>query len=72
MKKVILLLFVVWGCSSPNAPQKSQGSTSSFGDFKIQEIDGCEYVVYDYGVLDQRVYSITHKGNCKNCTTKSN
>lgn len=30
------------------------------------EIEGCEYLEYDSGRADQRVYSLTHKGNCKN------
>ena len=29
-------------------------------------IDGCQYLQYDQGLLDQRVYSLAHKGNCKN------
>ena len=37
----------------------------------IHTIDSCEYIECDYGMLDQRVYSLTHKGNCKNPKTKT-
>lgn len=59
----ILAIVLVVGCMNPKAP----GTTSKqYGDFEIKTIDGCEYLEYDSGILDQRVYSLTHKGNCKN------
>jgi len=36
------------------------------GEFSTVVIDGCEYIEKDYGILDHRIYGITHKGNCKN------
>ncbi len=38
----------------------------SMGDIIEAIIDGCEYLEYRAGVSESRVYSLTHKGNCKN------
>lgn len=35
-------------------------------DYSIVTIDGCEYIKVDDGFAQCRVFSITHKGNCKN------
>lgn len=65
MKKLFILsLFGLVGCGGPSAPGESAGV--KFGDFTIKTIDGCEYIEYDYGIGSQRVYSLTHKGNCSN------
>ena len=37
-----------------------------FGDFKVIEVDHCEYLVYDHWEGSLRSFSVTHKGNCKN------
>lgn len=64
-----LLFLLLTGCMNPKAP----GSTSrEYGNFDIKQIDGCEYLEYDNGIWDQRVYSLTHKGNCKNQIHKYN
>lgn len=58
---LVCLSFV--GCN----PQTGDGNESvKYGDYTIKVIDGCQYIEYDYGFLDQRVYSLTHKGNCNN------
>lgn len=36
------------------------------GGYSIRVIDGCEYIECDYGIFDNRVFSLTHKGNCSN------
>lgn len=72
MKKTILLTFgliSVLGCHNPKSPNGDSGTI--YGDFNIKVIDSCEYLEYDYGVFDQRVYTLTHKGNCKNCNKKT-
>lgn len=43
----------------------------SVDGYNIKTIDSCEYIEYDYGVFDQRVYSLTHKGNCKYCAERT-
>lgn len=74
MKRVIFMFVVVFlvivGCTMN--PQPS-GNTSSekFGDYRIKVIDSCEYVEYDHGIFEDRVYAITHKGNCKFCKERN-
>jgi hypothetical protein len=66
MKKLILLAIVALSSCEPN-PQPKGGSTETInGDYVIKVIDSCEYIEYDFGIFDQRVYTLTHKGNCKN------
>jgi hypothetical protein len=60
----IILFTTLIGCN----PEPEGGSIKTFnGDYVIKVIDSCEYIEYDYGILDNRVYGITHKGNCKFC-----
>ena len=53
--KIFLMLIIICGLSSCNNGKANLSS-------KIQEIDGCEYIVSinTYGNL------VSHKGNCKN------
>ena len=67
MKKVLLLLVCavsVVACTS----EPIEGSTKigEIGGFSVIIIDGCEYLEYRRGGDESRVYSLTHKGNCKN------
>jgi hypothetical protein len=68
MKNLFLAAIVVFaiftlGCGeSP----KAETRTGTKSNYSIVTIDGCEYIECDYGIWDQRVYSLTHKGNCKN------
>lgn len=48
---------------SPITADKSEDTKSGY---KIKTIDGCQYIEVDDGILDQRIYSLTHKGNCIN------
>ena len=64
----LLLSVIFCGCN----PQPENGSIeTSNGDYVTKVIDNCEYIEYDYGLFDQRVYSLTHKGNCKFCAERS-
>lgn len=64
----MLVAVIFCGCN----PQPQNGSTeTSNGDYVTKVIDSCEYIEYDYGIFDQRVYSLTHKGNCKFCAERS-
>lgn len=63
MKYLFIILFsLLIGCENSNFPSKSKFEYANNYLYKIQimEIDGCEYLVYDYK-------NITHKGNCKYC-----
>jgi hypothetical protein len=68
----LLIAVALFGCR----PQPKGGSIESietkYGDFTIKVIDSCEYIEYDDGIVDQRVYSLTHKGNCKFCIKRNN
>lgn len=65
-KLLILSLFLLSSCSQYDPKRGS--STKPSEDYRIVIIDGCEYVEVDEGqrYQDHRIYSLTHKGNCKN------
>lgn len=64
---VLLLAVSFVGCTSP----KGESSVDTGKDYSIKVIDSCEYIECDYGIFDQRVYSLTHKGNCKFCLARN-
>lgn len=69
MKKIAVLLFgITLSCVNPKP--NGQTTTTKYGDYSLKVIDSCEYIEYDYGIVDQRVYSLTHKGNCKFCKNR--
>ena len=70
MKKLILSSLSLLAFSCVNPQPKGESTTSRYGDYSLKVIDSCEYIEYDYGIVDQRVYSLTHKGNCKFCAKK--
>lgn len=57
----LLLVFLLVG-----AAPRGEKSVDTGKGYTIKTIEECEYIEYDYGILNQRVYSLTHKGNCKN------
>ena len=64
---VLLTAVIFCGCN----PQPENGSTQTRnGDYVIKVIDSCEYIEYDIGLFSNRVYSLTHKGNCKFCAER--
>lgn len=64
---VVLYVISLSSCISP----EGQNSTKTSDNYSIKVIDSCEYIEFDYGIFDQRVYSLTHKGNCKFCTERN-
>ena len=66
MKKLIIVLSVCLTSCRPSAENNKPEPNGKFGDFRVVQVDNCEYVVFDYGVADNRVFAMTHKGNCKN------
>jgi len=61
MKKLILiavLAMAMSGCNQDPLPIDNVGNTMDKGGYRLQVIDGCEYIQFDR--------SLTHKGNCKN------
>lgn len=63
MKKLLILALILSSCVSPskesNEPERVIMDKMNY---KIYELEGCEYIVMGYG--DQKWGS--HKGNCKN------
>lgn len=62
MKRLVLSFLVLgfFSCQSPS------GERTKGNGFNYITIDDCEYIEVDYGIAESRVYSLTHKGNCKN------
>ena len=67
---IIGIFFCALLISSCNSPV-SQHVTHTDDNYTIKVIDSCEYIECDYGIFDQRVYSLTHKGNCKFCKERN-
>lgn len=63
MRYCLALLLVFVGCGV-SRPYGSRTQTSQ--NYNIVVIDGCQYIEFDYGIADHRVYSLCHKGNCTN------
>ena len=64
MKKVLLIIICSMGMVSCEVEGGTE--TGSIGDYSIKVIDGCEYIELDESSGSNRVYSLTHKGNCNN------
>ena len=83
MKKFLLIGIILFGIMSCNDEQETttQTTTQSIPDdvmrfhygnvdeYRIQEIDGCEYIVVNGKANEQP--AMTHKGNCKYCLERS-
>jgi hypothetical protein len=65
---VLLVAVIFCGCESA-MPQNSSKTKDTYdmGQYKIVEIDSCEYIVSDV----YAGYDICHKGNCKFCAERS-
>lgn len=63
MKKIVLLLTLVFLCLGCEDPHKRLHKEISINKFIIATIDSCEY--FECHVRGGKVF--THKGNCKFC-----
>lgn len=75
--KIILSAILVLSINMISCDQRQPENPIAItqnGDFVIKIIDNCEYIEYNNGMYDydMRVYSITHKGNCKFCEERKN
>lgn len=66
---IYILCLLIIGCTS--GIDADEVAHSEGNNYATVTVDSCEYLEYDYGVFDQRVYSITHKGNCKYCAQRA-
>lgn len=65
MKKIIgVFCLLLIGCGESQIEDSKIVEKKQ--SYNVIEIDGCEYIEVDSGILDNRIYSLTHKGNCKN------
>ena len=64
---ILLVSVCLFSCQVP----QGQSEKKTDRNYTIKVIDSCEYIECDYGIFDQRVYSLTHKGNCKFCAERS-
>ena len=62
----ISLVFVIILLTSCQPPI-GESVQATDKNYSIKTIDGHEYIEYDQGIFDQRVYSLTHKADCKLC-----
>lgn len=69
LKLTVFVFFILF--SSCKKEAKGGFIVCKKGDYVIKVIDSCEYIEYNNGIYDQRVYSLTHKGNCKFCLEKN-
>lgn len=64
MKRLMLAILCLIGCDEP--PKEIAKTVKTHNNPQIVVIDGCEYIESDQGFGNTRIYSLTHKGNCKN------
>jgi len=64
---LLITAMTITGCT-PNGIEtiRDDNNTKPTLDYRIVMIDECEYIEVNNGVVDGRVYSLTHKGDCKN------
>lgn len=74
MKNIIfiIVLSLMIGCSPITEDPYSGEQTLNPSEINEIVYQGCDYIVYDHGVAEHRVFSITHKGNCRNSIHKQN
>lgn len=77
MRYLLIVLLISVGCYNPPTPESNKQSTSSnlvaTGDtpsskdtrFTIFTVGDCEYIEF-IGKYDNRLFSVIHKGDCKN------
>jgi hypothetical protein len=77
MKRKIFLavaLLLLTACERDTGTPSAANVRAEKG-YNVKVIDGCEYIEVDTGAFRTRLYSLTHKGNCKNpihsCATSS-
>lgn len=64
----LLLITLLYGCDLPRKTPAEMAEPPS--SMRSIIFDSCEYVEYDYGLANQHVYALTHKGNCKFCEAR--
>jgi hypothetical protein len=69
--KLLALILLTLSCDSPSSGLTSDKLDSSrLGDYEISTINGHTYIIYDFGIVDQRVYSHSHDPDCIKCKNR--
>ncbi len=72
MKKIIIiittLIILLSSCKREQVSQNKPSINNGDPNYKIEIIDGCEYIIRENNtpLSNSYSFSITHKGNCKN------
>jgi len=61
---IILIMLIVGSCAEDTAKSYKKDG------YRVKVIDSCEYIVVDEGLSNNRVYGISHKGNCVFCAQR--
>ena len=64
---VLLAVVFLVGCEKP----QGEKTVDTNKGYNIKTIDSCEYIEVDSGVGEFYRYTLTHKGNCKFCLSRS-
>lgn len=72
MKKIIILVVLVTSLLVSCVSAEGTEVVETDGNYSIKTIDSCEYIEVDEGLIEYRIYSLTHKGNCKYCAQRNN
>ena len=64
---VLLVAVFLVGCEKP----QGEKTVDTNKGYNIKTIDSCEYIEVDSGIGDYYRYTLTHKGNCKFCLSRS-
>lgn len=68
---MLVLMSCLFIACEYNPQPTGNTTTTKLGDYDVKVIDECEYIEYSHGLGESRVYSITHKGNCKFCAKRN-
>lgn len=71
MKYIKLLLIVLASGCTTGSIDADKSDKPEGKNYRTVVVDSCEYIEFDSGIFDQRVYSLTHKGNCKYCIERN-
>ena len=58
---IVLVAFLFTSC-------ENNGSGNATSDYKTIQIEGCDYIIYDYYSGKVGFGYMAHKGNCKACS----
>ena len=65
--KYLFFIILLSSCAPSGKEHiRKDNNTKPSEDYRVVVIDGCEYIEVENGIPEDRIYSLTHKGNCNN------